>query len=115
MIFGAIESGSMLAGVGRMAISSIETIGRIGPSTPAPAGVTPTGGASFGEVLGKALETVNETNRDANSAVIGMLNGSVDVHEAMLALHEAEESLQLTIAVRNKFVQAYQDIMRMPL
>ena len=38
-----------------------------------------------------------------------------DVHEAMIALQQAETTLQLTVQMRNKFVQAYQDIMRMPV
>ena len=42
-----------------------------------------------------------------------MLNKTVDVHEAMIALHEAEESIEITVTIRNKFVQAYQEIMRM--
>ncbi len=42
-----------------------------------------------------------------------MLNNTVDVHEAMIALHEAEEAIEITVAIRNKFVQAYQEIMRM--
>ena len=44
-----------------------------------------------------------------------MLNKTVDVHDAMIALHEEEESLEISLAIRNKFVQAYQEIMRMPL
>ena len=44
-----------------------------------------------------------------------MLDGSGDVHEAMIALQRADMTLQLTVQVRNKLVQAYQEIMRMPI
>jgi flagellar hook-basal body complex protein FliE len=44
-----------------------------------------------------------------------MLNKTGDVHDAMIALHEAETTLQLTVQIRNKLVQAYQDVMRMPI
>ncbi len=44
-----------------------------------------------------------------------MLDGSGDVHEAMIALQRAEMTFQLTMQVRNKLVQAYQEIMRMPV
>jgi flagellar hook-basal body complex protein FliE len=37
------------------------------------------------------------------------------VHEAMIALQRAEMTLQLTVQVRNKLMQAYQEIMRMPV
>jgi flagellar hook-basal body complex protein FliE len=44
-----------------------------------------------------------------------MIDGTGDVHEATIALQQADMMLQLTVQVRNKLVQAYQDIMRMPV
>jgi flagellar hook-basal body complex protein FliE len=44
-----------------------------------------------------------------------MLDGSVDVHDAMIALQRADLTMQLSVQIRNKLVQAYQDIMRMPV
>jgi len=43
------------------------------------------------------------------------VNKTGDVHDAMIALQRAEMTLQLTIQVRNKLVQAYNDIMHMPV
>jgi flagellar hook-basal body complex protein FliE len=59
--------------------------------------------------------SVDQSSSAANSAVEKMLNGTGDVHEAMIALQRAEMALQLTVQVRNKLVQAYQDIMWMPV
>lgn len=59
------------------------------------------------------MEDVEEKGQQANVAVTNMLNKTGEVHDAMIALHEAEEALELTIAFRNKFVQAYQEIMRL--
>lgn len=73
------------------------------------------GGSGFTESLGRLLESTNDTASEANSAVGRMLDGSGDVHEAMIALQQADTMLQLTVQVRNKLVQAYQDIMRMPV
>ena len=44
-----------------------------------------------------------------------MLDGTGDVHDAMIALQRADLTLQFSVQVRNKLVQAYQDIMRMPV
>ena len=44
-----------------------------------------------------------------------MLDGTGDVHEAVIALQRADVMLQLTVQIRNKLVQAYQDVMRMPV
>ena len=80
---------------------------RVGSATPA------TDGISFADSLGALLEDVEEKGQQANVAVTNMLSKTGEVHDAMIALHEAEEALELTIAFRNKFVQAYQEIMRM--
>ena len=60
-------------------------------------------------------EICGRTGAEANAAVAGMLDGTTDVHEAMIGLQRAEMALQLTVQVRNKLVQAYQEIMRMPV
>jgi len=74
------------------------------------------GGADgFAQSLGRLIEGVEETTGAANTAVTDMLNKNGDVHDAMIALHHAETTLQLTVQIRNKLVQAYQDIMRMPV
>ncbi|MCC7240629.1 MAG: flagellar hook-basal body complex protein FliE [Acidobacteria bacterium] len=70
---------------------------------------------SFGDALFGMIETVDRTAGQANTAIADMVRGTGDVHEAMIALQRAETSLQLTVQVRNKLVQAYQDVMRMPI
>jgi flagellar hook-basal body complex protein FliE len=70
---------------------------------------------SFADKLGALVEHVEETAADANTKVTGMLDKSVDVHEAMLALTKAEQTFQLTVQIRNKLVNAYQEIMRLPV
>jgi len=109
-----------------MAIEAINVaassgIGSIGSTPDRPAAGSLAGssegasGASFGDSLGRLLETTNGADATANGAVGRMLDGSGDVHEAMIALQQADMMLQLTVQVRNKLVQAYQDIMRMPV
>jgi flagellar hook-basal body complex protein FliE len=71
--------------------------------------------ASFGDALAKLVNSVETSDSTANTAVQGMLDGTGDVHDAMIALQRAELTLQLTVQMRNKLVQAYQDIMRMPV
>jgi len=91
------------------------------PSTPSP---LPSSGAAsggtvgspgFGDTLSRLLDTVDDKAGAANVAIGHMLDGTGDVHEAMIAMQEADTMLQLTVQVRNKLVQAYQDVMRMPV
>ena len=71
--------------------------------------------ADFGESLNKLIEGVEQTGGEANAAIGNMLDKSGEVHDAMIALQRAEMALQLTVQIRNKLVQAYQDVMRMPI
>ena len=91
----------------------------IAPSTatasPSAAQGAPGATGSFGDSLAKLVNSVETSDQTANNAVQGMLDGTGDVHDAMIALQRAELTLQLTVQVRNKLVQAYQDIMRMPV
>ncbi len=103
-----------------MSISSISAlaarIGGVDPVKPGAAGAPAAeSSGSFADALKGLVENTDKSAEQANEAVGGMLNKSVDVHDAMIALQRAEMSLQLTVQIRNKLVQAYQDIMRMPV
>lgn len=99
-----------------MAIAPIITSGTLSlPGTSTPTTGTTGGGDDFGNALSKLIESVESNTGEANQAVAAMNEGTGDVHTAMLALQRAEVSMQLTVQVRNKLVQAYQDLMRMPI
>jgi flagellar hook-basal body complex protein FliE len=90
--------------------------GGLARTTKALAGDAVTGGGqAFSDSLGKLLDGVEGTQAQANVAITNMVENNGEVHDAMIAMQRAEMSLQLTIQVRNKLVQAYQDIMRMPI
>lgn len=78
-------------------------------------GLPPVEAGGFAEVLGRLVTSVEQATAEANAAITNMLDKQVDVHDAMIALQRAELSLQLTVQIRNKLVQAYQEIMRMPI
>jgi flagellar hook-basal body complex protein FliE len=89
------------------------------PSAIAPASVPSldkaSGAGAGGSVFSSMLEAAQSSESAANEAVVGMLDGSVDIHDAMIALQRAETTLELSVQIRNKLVSAYQDIMRMPV
>ena len=74
--------------------------------TPAPA---------TGSVFERLLDAVNDSAGAANEATTRMVDGTGDVHEAMIALQQADLALQFAVQIRNKLVQAYQEISRMPV
>ncbi|HIE13481.1 MAG TPA: flagellar hook-basal body complex protein FliE [Desulfotomaculum sp.] len=72
--------------------------------------------AAFGEVLNRMVNEVNAAQVRANEAVKGFLTGEVqDLHEVIIAGEEARLMLELTVQVRNKLVEAYQEISRMQI
>jgi flagellar hook-basal body complex protein FliE len=78
---------------------------------------TPTGKGSFGEVLKEAISEVNELSNTADVAIQKQLASgeTTDLHSTMIALEKAEVSFQLMMQIRNKILQAYEEIMRMPI
>lgn len=87
------------------------------PSTPAidhaPAA---DGAAGFGEMVTGALEDLDGLHQNADQLAIQAATGDLtDVHEYTIAATEAEVATQLTVAVRDKAVQAFNEIMRMPV
>jgi flagellar hook-basal body complex protein FliE len=104
-----------------MAIDAISAAiappGVAGPSRPAVAGGAGSEAQAPGFVdsLGRLVLATEDAGRVANETVGAMLGGTADVHEAMIALQQADIALQFTVQVRNKLVQAYQEIMRMPV
>lgn len=80
-----------------------------------PIGDASEGGEGFGASLQRLVGTVEESHNASNAAIGGMLAGQVDVHDAMIALQRADLTLQFGVQVRNKLVNAYHEIMRMPV
>lgn len=95
-----------------MAIPALGSITPVASPEIRPGGVAPQE-AGFADALKQLVGAVEGSAGDANQAVGRMLDGSGDVHEAMIAMQRAEHMLQLTVQIRNKVVQAYQDVMRM--
>ena len=79
----------------------------------------PKGGAGpsdvkFGEVLKQALGEVNEMQLDTEKAVEDLLTGKRDdVSRVLLAVQKADLAFETMMQIRNKLLEAYQEIMRM--
>lgn len=77
-------------------------------------GAGPTEAAPFGSLLKSAIAGVNQLEQQATGAVDGLLTGKgADIHDAMIATQKADMAFELTLAVRNKAVAAYQQVMGM--
>lgn len=100
----------------------ITAIGAVAATTPtaptAAAGTAPVGGTGggFADVLGNALASVGASQSKADSLATQAATGTLtNVQDYMVAAEQANVETQLTVAVRNNAVQAFQQIMAMPL
>jgi flagellar hook-basal body complex protein FliE len=81
------------------------------PPSPATAGSTATDGASFKDYLLKSLDQVNSMQQQANHTIESMAaGGDVNPAEVLTAVQKADLAFRLTMQIRNKLVQAYQDV-----
>lgn len=72
------------------------------------------GGKGFGEFLAESLQKVDTLQKDADAAVEQMAQGEgLGIQEAMIAVEKADVAFQLMMEVRQKILDAYQEIMRM--
>jgi flagellar hook-basal body complex protein FliE len=68
----------------------------------------------FSNLLKNAIANVQNLEDQAASAVQGLMSGSgVDVHQAMIATQKSDMAFEMALAVRNKAVAAYQQVMQM--
>ncbi|CAM3588562.1 flagellar hook-basal body complex protein FliE [Pseudomonas wadenswilerensis] len=86
-------------------------------SMPKAAAAPELGSSNFADMLGQAINKVSDTQQAssqlANAFEIG--KSGVDLTDVMIASQKATVSFQALSQVRNKLVQAYQDIMQMPV
>ncbi len=70
--------------------------------------------APFSDLFSDAVGQVGELEGQARAAVSGLMTGNgVDVHLAMIATEKADMAFEMALAVRNKAVQAYQQVIGM--
>ncbi|MBQ7669074.1 MAG: flagellar hook-basal body complex protein FliE [Clostridia bacterium] len=73
-------------------------------------------GTDFGALLNDAIDNVNKLQVESDEATNSFINGQTDnIHNVMIASSKANLALQMTIQVRNKVMDAYNEIMNMNL
>ena len=97
---------------------AIEGIGRIPAQLPdvrTPATVARPGAPTFADALGQALGQVEAAQQEGDAQVAAAAGGAGNLHEVALALEKADISMRVAAKVRNELVEAYQEVMRMPV
>jgi flagellar hook-basal body complex protein FliE len=96
------------------AIAAYQRIARQG----AEAGMEPRSadpGGTFADLVGESLKSAVDIGRKAEDLSAKAIAGKADLNEVVQAVTNAEITLQTVIAVRDRVIAAYQDILRMPI
>ena len=101
------------------AASAYANVARIA-SDPSAAMLRPSAGGggsetSFTSVLKEALDAVNETGKKSDTQTRNMVNGKSNMVDVVTAVAETEVAIDAVVAVRDKVIAAYEEIMRMPI
>jgi flagellar hook-basal body complex protein FliE len=99
-----------------MPISSIS--GGLSPLSPKLPGIgggaNQSAGADFGSALKQAVGALDQLGQKADASSMALAKGDpIDVHEVMLNTEQASLGFSMALQVRNKLVDAYQEVMRM--
>jgi flagellar hook-basal body complex protein FliE len=101
---------------GANSANSAHGIGGLGGGSSAN-GPTKSGASEFGNLLKQGIESVNQTQQSASSMATAFEKGTpgVELPQVMLEMQKASVSFRALTEVRNRLVNAYQEIMNMPL
>ena len=81
----------------------------------AAAGGSDSGGPDFGAMIGKALAATADSGRRADAQTANVAAGRSDVVDVVTAVAESEAAIETLVAVRDRVIAAYEEIMRMPV
>ena len=70
---------------------------------------------SFAAMLKEAVNSINQTSRAADMQTQAMAAGKANIVDVVTAVSETEVAVEALVSVRDKMIQAYEEIMRMPI
>ena len=94
-------------------VRSTPIVAPVAPAVPS-AGGTVGSGSTFGESLTRAVASVNDLQLEARDVGAAIASGApIDSARAFVTIEKANVSFQFAMQIRNKLLEAYQEIMRM--
>ena len=72
-------------------------------------------GGGFGAMIGQALDSVAQSGAKADAQAFSVAAGKANVVDVVTAVAESETALQTLVAVRDRVISAYEEIMKMPI
>ena len=73
------------------------------------------GGVDFGQMVQQAIREAGASSHQAEQSAMAVAGGQGDIVNVVTAISAAEAQLETVVAVRDQVIQAYQEILRMPI
>ena len=87
----------------------------VGSGKPAASAAQESGEGSFASMVTDSLKTAVKDTREAETLSMKQIAGEADLKDVIAAVANAEQTLETVVAVRDKVLAAYQDILKMPI
>ena len=84
-------------------------------SKPAVNQVADVGGGDFAKLLGQAVQGVVDSGKVSDTKAMELVNGKGDMVDVVTAISQTELAMDTMVAVRDRVISAYEEIMRMPI
>ena len=92
-------------------LAKLMDVGAAGGGKPSETG----GGPSFGSLLKDALGSVLEAGRKSDAQTVAMASGKANVMDVVTAVAETDVAVSTLVSVRDRVIQSYEDILKMPI
>lgn len=103
-----------ITNISRLVPGLIERLG--GDQSGISKSVAPDSGAKFTEIFSQLIDSVSSSQQEASALQQAMLAGEpVELHQIMIKAEEAGLKMDLLLEIRNKLLNAYTELMRMPM
>ena len=73
------------------------------------------GGPSFGALLKDAIGSVLDAGKKSDAQTVSMAQGKANVMDVVTAVAETDVAVSTLVSVRDRVIQSYEDIMKMPI
>ena len=98
-----------------VAANAYASLARMATTGGAAKGAEIAGGQSFGAVLKDAIGSIMDAGKKSDAQTVAMASGKSNVMDVVTAVAETDVAVSTLVSVRDRVIQSYEDIMRMPI
>jgi flagellar hook-basal body complex protein FliE len=98
-----------------LAANAYAALAKLHDPTAAAKGVAETPSGGFGDMLKTAINSLNQTAKASDAQTQAMAAGKANIVDVVTAVAETEVAIDALVSVRDRVIQSYEEIMKMPI